>query len=73
MIFDGGYYQTTVSNDKASRRGLSIVSLAYLLSKRTTLYGEVDYTSYKHAVVSTLNPAGASSQTAVTVGIDVLF
>ncbi|MFM0167876.1 porin [Paraburkholderia sediminicola] len=73
IVFDGGYYQTTVSNDKASRRGLSIISLAYLLSKRTTLYGEVDYTSYKHAVVSTLNPSGASSQTAVTVGIDVLF
>jgi predicted porin len=73
LIFDGGYYQTTVSTDKASRRGLSILSLAYLLSKRTTLYGEVDYTSYKHAIVSTLNPAGASSQTAVTVGIDVLF
>ncbi|SAL55286.1 outer membrane protein (porin) [Caballeronia sordidicola] len=73
LVFDGGYYQTTVSTDKASRRGLSILSLAYSLSKRTTLYSEVDYTSYKHAVVSTLNPAGASSQTAVTVGIDVLF
>ncbi|WP_321782653.1 porin [Paraburkholderia sp. J94] len=73
LILGGGYYQTTVSTDKASRRGLAIVSLAYLLSKRTTLYGEFDYTSYKHAVVSTLNPAGASSQTAVTVGLDVLF
>jgi predicted porin len=73
IVFDGGYYQTAVSNDKASRRGISIISLAYLLSKRTTLYSEVDYTSYKHAVVSTLNPAGTPSQTAVTVGIDVLF
>jgi len=73
LIFRGGYYQTTVSTDKASRRGLSMVSLAYLLSKRTTLYSAVDYTSYKHAVVSTLNPTGSSSQTAVTVGIDVLF
>ena len=73
IIFDGGYYETVVSNDKASRRGLSILSLAYLLSKRTTLYGEVDYTSFKHPVVSTLNPDGASSQKAVTVGIDVLF
>lgn len=73
IVFDGGYYQTTVSNDKASRREISIISLAYLLSKRTTLYSEVDYTSYKHAVVSTLNPAGTSSQTAVTIGIDVLF
>jgi predicted porin len=73
LIFTGGYYQTTVSTDKANRRGLSIISLAYLLSKRTTLYSEVDYTSYKHAVVSTLNAAGASSQTAVTIGIDHLF
>ncbi|MGH8778432.1 porin [Paraburkholderia sp.] len=73
LVFRGAYYQTNVSNDKASRRSLSVLSLAYLLSKRTTLYSEFDYTSYKHAVVSTLNPAGASSQTAVTVGIDVLF
>ncbi|WP_321904089.1 porin [Paraburkholderia tropica] len=73
LILGGGYYQTTVSTDKAGRRGLAIMSLAYLLSKRTTLYTEVDYTSYRHAVVSTLNPAGASSQTAVTVGLDVLF
>lgn len=73
LVFTGGYYLTTVSTDQASRRGLSMVSLAYLLSKRTTLYSEVDYTSYKHAVVSTLNPAGASSQTAVTLGIDHLF
>lgn len=73
LIFGGGYYQTTVSTDKASRRGISIISLAYLLSRRTTLYSEIDYTSYKHAVISTLNPAGASSQTAVTVGLDVLF
>ncbi|WP_133648728.1 porin [Paraburkholderia flava] len=73
LVFRGAYYQTTVSNDKASRRGLSVLSLAYLLSRRTTLYSEFDYTSYKHATVSTLNPAGVSSQTAFTVGLDVLF
>jgi predicted porin len=73
MVFRGGYYLTTVSNDKANRRGLSVISLAYLLSKRTTLYAEGDYTSYKHAIVSTLNPAGVNSQTAFTVGIDHLF
>ncbi|WP_414443398.1 porin [Burkholderia sp. 22PA0106] len=73
MVLYGGYYQTTVSTDKASRRGLSIVSLAYLLSKRTTLYAEADYTSYRHSVVSTLNPNGVPSQTAVTIGIDHLF
>jgi len=56
--FTGGYYQTQVSNDKASRRGLSIISLAYALSKRTVLYGEMDYTKYKNALVSTLNPTG---------------
>jgi hypothetical protein len=47
--------------------------MAYLLSRRATVYGEFDYTSYRHAVVSTLDPAGASSQTAVTGGIDYLF
>lgn len=73
LVFRGAYYQTNVSTDKAGRRGLSVISLAYLLSKRTTLYSEADYTSYRHAVVSTLNPAGASSQTAVTIGIDHLF
>ncbi|MDB5780439.1 porin [Caballeronia mineralivorans] len=71
--FIGGYYQTQVSNDKASRRGLSIVSLAYSLSKRTILYGEMDYTKYKNALVTTLNPTGKNSQTAVTVGIDHVF
>jgi predicted porin len=73
VIFYGGYYESIVSNDKAGSRGISIVSLAYLLSKRTTLYAEADYTSFRHAVASTLNPDGASSQTAVTLGIDVLF
>ncbi len=73
LVFRGAYYQTNVSTDKSGRRGLSVLSLAYLLSKRTTLYAEGDYTSYRHAVVSTLNPAGASSQTAVTVGINHLF
>lgn len=73
VIFYGGYYESIVSNDKAGSRGISIVSLAYMLSKRTTLYAEADYTSFRHAVTSTLNPDGASSQTAVTLGIDVLF
>ncbi|MDQ7981047.1 porin [Paraburkholderia sp. SARCC-3016] len=73
LVFRGAYYQTTVSNDKAGRAGLSVLTLAYLLSKRTTLYGEFDHTSYRNAVVSTLNPAGTSSQTAFTVGIDHLF
>jgi predicted porin len=73
LVFRGSYYQTTVTNDKSSRRGLSVLSLGYLLSKRTTLYSELDYTSYKHGVVSTLNPAGVKSQTAFTIGIDHLF
>ncbi|WP_186114532.1 porin [Burkholderia gladioli] len=72
-VFRGAYYQTGVSNDKAGRRGLSVLTLAYLLSKRTTLYAEFDYTSYKHAVASTLNPAGVNSQSAFTIGIDHLF
>ena len=59
--------------DKAGRAGLSVLSLGHLMSKRTTLYAEFDHTSYRKAVVSTLNPAGVSSQTAFTVGIDHLF
>ncbi len=43
LIFYGGYHQTTVSTDKASRRGLSVLSLACLLSKRTTLHAEADH------------------------------
>lgn len=73
VIFRGAYYQTDVSTDKAGRRGLTVISLAYQLSKRTTLYSEFDYTSYRRAIVSTLNTAGVPSQTAVTVGIDETF
>jgi len=36
IVFTGGYYQTVVSNDTTSRRGLSMISLACLLSRRTT-------------------------------------
>ncbi|GAB2922117.1 porin [Paraburkholderia jirisanensis] len=73
LVARGGYYQTNVSTDKAARRGMTVMSLAYSLSKRTTLYAEGDYTSFKHPVVTTLNPTGSSSQTAFTVGIDHLF
>lgn len=69
----GGYYLTDAPSDKARRRGLAIVGLDYALSRRTKLYGEVDYTRYRNAVVSTLNTVGAPHQTAFTVGLNHRF
>ena len=73
LALTGGYYQTNVSNDRAARRALSIVSLAYRLSRRTTVYAEGDYTRFKNSVVSTLNTSGKKSQVGATVGIDHMF
>jgi len=73
LSLTGGYYQTNVSNDRASSRALSIVSLAYKLSRRTTVFAEGDYTRFKHSIVSTLNTSGKKSQIGATVGIDHMF
>ena len=73
LTLTGGYYLTAAPSDKAQRRGLSIVGLDYALSKRTKLYLEADYTTYRHAIVSTLNTVGAPSQAAVTSGINMRF
>ncbi|SFB28665.1 Outer membrane protein (porin) [Collimonas sp. OK607] len=69
----GGFYRTSVSTDKAVRKDMAIVGLDYYLSRRTKLYTEVDYTKYRKTVVSTLNMAGVSNQTAFTVGINHRF
>jgi predicted porin len=73
LTLTAGYYQTAAPSDKAQRRGLTVVSLDYALSKRTKLYLEADYTTYRHAVVSTLNTVGAPHQAAVTSGINHRF
>jgi len=69
----GGFYRTTVSPDKVGRKDMSIVGVDYMLSKRTKLYAEVDYTKYHSAVVSTLNTLGVPNQTGMTVGINHKF
>jgi predicted porin len=68
-----GYYQTDALSDKARRRGMAIVGLDYALSKRTKLYGEIDYTRFRNSVVSTLNPIGVANQSACTIGINHRF
>ena len=69
----GGYYLTDAPTDKAQRRGLTIVGVDYAFSKRTKFYIEADYTTYRHALVSTLNPVGAPNQRAFTTGINHRF
>lgn len=69
----GGFYRTTASTDNALGKDMTIVGLDYMLSKRTKLYTEVDYTKYKRAIVSTLNTAGAARQVGMTFGINHRF
>lgn len=69
----GGFYRTTSSTDRARGKDMTIVGLDYMLSKRTKLYTEVDYTKYNNAVVSTLNTAGAAHQVGMTFGINHRF
>ncbi|WP_077035390.1 porin [Pelomonas sp. KK5] len=69
----GGFYRTTSSTDKARGKDMTIVGLDYSLSKRTKLYLEADRNKWKTKVVSTLNAAGVSNQTGVTMGINHRF
>lgn len=68
-----GYYLTSADGDPAGRRGLSVAEVDYSLSKRTTLYAELDYTRWRKAAVGTLNTVGVSNQTACTFGINHRF
>lgn len=68
-----GYYRTTSNVDRARGKGLSLTSLDWSLSKRTKLYLEADFTKYMHAVVSTIDAAGAPTQFGSTVGLNHKF
>ncbi|MGH8779654.1 porin [Paraburkholderia sp.] len=74
MALGAGYYITNLPTSHG-RRNLGILSLAYLLSKRTRLYAESDYTTFHGSYITstTLNAAHASRQLAVSVGINHLF
>ncbi|WP_434114651.1 porin [Paraburkholderia caffeinilytica] len=69
-----GYYVTNLPTSKG-RKNLAIFSATYLLSKRTRLYAESDYTTYHGSYISnaTLNAAHASHQLGISVGINYLF
>jgi len=69
----GGFYRTTSSTDKARGKDMTIVGLDYKLSKRTTLYTEVDLTRYRSAIISSLNTTGANRQVGMTAGINHRF
>jgi predicted porin len=57
------------------RKGVAIVGITYLLSKRTLLYADVDYTKFTGGYVTnaTLNPSQHASQTGVSFGINHFF
>lgn len=73
VSFTTGYYVTTVSNDPAHRRGLTVMEVDYSFSKRTVLYAEFDQTHFSKTAVSTLNTVGVPDQSACTIGINHRF
>ncbi|CAG4923694.1 porin [Paraburkholderia gardini] len=74
MHVGAGYYMTDLPN-QSGKRSQGLVSLAYSLSKRTTLYTEADYTKFSGSYITnkTLNAAGQPHQMAVSVGINHAF
>ncbi|NIE82299.1 porin [Burkholderia sp. Cy-647] len=72
----GAYYDnknTTSSVD--GRKDVAILGINYLLSKRTELYADIDYTHFTGGYVSnaTLNPSGHDKQTGVSFGMNHWF
>ncbi|CAB3769737.1 porin [Paraburkholderia humisilvae] len=57
------------------RKGVAILGLVYLLSKRTELYADVDYTRFTGGYVTnaTLNPSRHPTQTGVSFGVNHWF
>lgn len=68
------YYITDLPN-QSGKRSLGVGSLTYLLSKRTLLYAEVDYTKYGGSYITnaSLNAQKIPHQIGATVGINHSF
>ena len=64
-------YRTNINNPNTGGYGknMSAAGLTYSLSKRTDLYGEVDYTTFRGVGITALNPTGQANQTGFTVGM----
>ncbi|WP_233833700.1 porin [Paraburkholderia sp. ZP32-5] len=69
------YDNKNKTNGLDGRKGVAILGVVYLLSKRTELYADVDYTHFTGVYVTnaTLNPSGHSKQTGVSFGINHWF
>lgn len=68
----GAYYDNkNTTNGKDGRKGVAIVGVTYLLSKRSELYADVDYTHFTGGYVTnaSLNPSGHAKQTGVSFGM----
>ncbi|RJF95447.1 porin [Noviherbaspirillum saxi] len=67
----GAYYQNKAETAGVSgKRDLYILAGYYSLSKRTSLYAEVDRTKYRDSLVA---PPAQTSQTGISVGVNHIF
>jgi len=72
----GAYYDDkNTTNGVDGRKGVAILGINYLLSKRTELYADIDYTHFTGGYVTnvTLNPSTHAKQTGVSFGMNHWF
>ncbi|HVE09999.1 MAG TPA: porin [Paraburkholderia sp.] len=70
LTVQAAHYQTNVRMGTFPYgKHISMVGLTYLLSVRTSLYAEVDYTRYQGHGITSINASGQQQQFGTTVGI----
>lgn len=70
LSLTGAYYQTNYElTGVEGKKKLHMASLVYALSKRTSLYAEVDHTKFNGVAIGQISPAGQDRQTGVSVGV----
>jgi predicted porin len=72
----GAYYDDkNTTNGVDGRKDVSILGINYVLSKRTELYADIDYTHFTGGYVTnaTLNPSVHAKQTGVSFGMNHRF
>jgi predicted porin len=69
------YDNKNKTNGVDGRKDVAILGVSYLLSKRTELYADIDYTHFTGVYVTnaTLNPSQHEKQTGVSFGINHWF
>ena len=85
MAVTGAYFKTDLSSQRggASRKDLFVVSSTYLISKRTTLFAEIDHANYfgletpavgaGQFVLATQSPASTAVRNGYSVGVSHSF